>query len=433
MNTNTKKKILPNYGKVVIALLIFCFGFAISRAYSIVSMPQEVTEQEESLELFWRVWNTLEGKYPFEEPTTDKKFYGAIEGLAQSYGDDYTTFLPPQKATFFSENVSGEFGGIGAEVNIIQGMLVIVAPLKDSPAQKSGLLPGDVISKVDAAEVVGNTLTQATSLIRGEVGTDVVLSILRRGEEKEIEIMVTRDIVTVPIIETEIVDDTFVISLFNFNEMSRKEFKKAITEFKNSRLDKLVLDLRNNPGGFLDAANDIASYFLPQGKTIVSETFGNSGQKEETFRSTGHSLLNGNRFKMAILVDSGSASASEIVAGAMKDYDRAVIVGTSEQTHGKGTVQAILDLKNFVNPFVGQMLGPIGAMKITTDMFYRINGMSTQFKGIHPHIVLPDEYGFLDSGERSRIGGTSTSARPTASSNFRSSSIISEQRTLPVV
>lgn len=383
MNTHHITKKISVVSKLGFIILIFCLGFAFSRAYSIVSVPQEVDAQQEDLELFWRVWNTLEGKYPFKEPSTTDKFYGAIEGLTAAYGDNYTNFLPPSEATFFNETVTGEFGGIGAEVNLVRGLMVIVAPLEGSPAQRAGLLPGDIIVNIDGNKLTGKTLTQATSLIRGERGTDVTLSIVRDGNSDEvIDITVTRDTVRVPTIKTEIIDDVFVISLFNFNEMSQESFKEALIEFKDSKKDKLLVDLRNNPGGYLQAANDIASYFLPQGKTIVREDFGSSGREEEVYRSSGHTLLKKHNYTMAILVNSGSASASEIVAAALDDHEVATIIG--EQTFGKGSVQELIELPGGT------------ALKVTIAKWLTPDGTVIDEAGVTPDITVEDDSSTLD-------------------------------------
>lgn len=377
MDIFKKRSKYVSFANVVFAVLIFCLGFAFSRAYSIVSVPDEVTTQEEDLKLFWRVWNTLEGKYPFEEPATQEKFYGAIKGLTDSYGDDYTTFLAPEEATFFNETVTGEFGGIGAEVNLVKGLMVIVAPLEGSPAQKAGLRAGDIVVKVDAVEVVGKTLNQAIGLIRGEVGTQVTLSVVRDGDKDPQDIVVTRGVVTVPTIETQTIGDVFVISLFNFNETSRKEFKRAVSEFDRSGKNKLIIDLRNNPGGYLQAANDISSYFLPQGKTIVREDFGSSGKEEQVYRSTGHSILKGKEMEIVVLVNYGSASASEIVAAALDDHEVATIIG--EQTFGKGSVQELIQLPGDA------------ALKVTIAKWLTPDNSIIDGEGIVPDIVVEDD------------------------------------------
>jgi carboxyl-terminal processing protease len=377
MQKNRTKKYF-SLSRFVIALLIFAAGFAFSQAYTVVSVPQEVSAESEDLQLFWQVWNLLEEKYPFEEPSASEKFYGAIAGLARSYGDDYTTFLPPVEAEYFNDTVSGEFGGIGAEVDVSRGLLVIVAPLEDSPAQAAGLKAGDIILKVDDVDVVGMSIDEAVGYIRGEVGTPVTLNILREGQEEAQDITVVRQIVTIPIAETEIIDDTFVLSLFNFNEASREEFRKVIREFKRSGKEKLILDLRNNPGGYLEAAIDITSYFLPQGKVIVTEDFGSSSQDNEVYRSTGHELLEDYDFQMVILVNYGSASASEIVAAALLEHDKATVIG--EPSFGKGSVQQLIQLAQDTS------------LKVTIARWLTPKGNQIDQDGIVPDIIVEEDF-----------------------------------------
>ena len=374
----SQKKGSFNISRIIIALIIFVAGAAFSQAYTKVNVPQEVSAQSEDLELFWQVWNILEEKYPFDEPEISDKFYGAIAGLARSYGDDYTSFLPPAESEYFNDTVSGEFGGIGAEVDISSGLLVIVAPLKGSPSEAAGLKAGDIVLTIDDVDVVGMTIDEAVGLIRGEVGTPVSLGIIREGQDEAQEITVVRQIVTIPIAETQIIDDVFVISLFNFNEASREEFKKVITEFKESGKQKLILDLRNNPGGYLQAAIDIASYFMPQGKVIVTEDFGSSQVPTEIYRSSGHELLEDRAFDMVVLVNYGSASASEIVAAALLEHNIATVIG--ETTFGKGSVQELIQLPQNTS------------LKVTIARWLTPKGNQINEEGIVPDIIIEEDF-----------------------------------------
>lgn len=379
MKRKNRQDGLIRISQVVIALLIFGLGIAFSEAYSHSKIPSDISRDNEHQELFWKVWNLLEERYPFDEPTSDTKFYGAISGLAESYGDDYTSFFPPQDAQYFNETVSGEFGGIGAEITLEQGYLVVVAPLENSPAQASGLKPTDIIMKVDGDKVSGMTLNEAISRIRGEVGTTVTLSVLREGNEDLRDIEITRDIVTIPVIETEVIDGVFVIHLFNFNEKSSDEFSEAITEFKNSNSQKLLIDLRNNPGGYLEASIDIASYFVPQGKIVVTEDFGNNGMENEHHRSSGHTLLKNKGYEMAVLINHGSASASEILAAALQDHDIATVLG--ERSFGKGSVQELIQLPQDT------------ALKVTVAKWLTPDGNMINEEGVDPDMVIesPEE------------------------------------------
>jgi len=338
MNKSTKMTI-----RIVTSVLIFFLGVASGRIYLEAARGSDATPRA-NIDMFWQVWNILDEKYAFDTPSVDNRMYGAIEGLAKAYGDDYTSFQKPEEAKFLNDTVSGKFGGIGAELNVHKGLLIVIAPLEGSPAQKAGLLPGDIILEVDDIEVIGMTFNEAISNIRGEKGTPVTLTILREGKEDKMKITVVRDVVDVPVLDTEVVDNIFVIRLYNFNETSSDKFKEALISFKRSGKEKLILDLRNNPGGYLDAAVDISSYFLDQGKVIVLEDFGDTGRDSQKYRSSGFNLLSDIEFSMVVLINEGSASASEIVAAALGEHEVATLIG--ETSFGKGSVQELIKLPN---------------------------------------------------------------------------------------
>jgi carboxyl-terminal processing protease len=363
-------------GRIIIALCLFGAGILFNRLHLEASIPNDNTPRA-NIDLFWEAWNVLDDRYAFDAPTSEEKIYGAISGLTRAYEDDYTSFHPPREAQFFADTVSGKFGGIGAEVNIQGGLLIIVAPLEGSPSQDAGLKPGDIILGVDERDIVGMTLNEAISYIRGEAGTPVTLTIVREGRDEKFDVTVVRDIVSVPVVDTEVIDGVFVLRLFNFNESSDVEFKRALQSFKRSGSDKLLLDLRNNPGGYLGAAVDIASYFLSQGKVVVSEDFGNSGRESEKYRSVGHDLLDGEEFEMAILVNYGSASASEIVAAALTDHGKATLLG--EQTFGKGSVQELVTLDNDTS------------LKVTIAKWLTPKGNYIDQEGITPKIIIEED------------------------------------------
>lgn len=318
-------------------------GMLFNRFHTDAARIANITPQA-NIDMFWQVWNILEERYVFEEPSVEERIYGAIEGLTRSYDDDYTSFQEPERAQFLNDTVSGKFGGIGAEVNIQRGLLVIVAPLEGSPAQRSGLRAGDVVMEIDDIEVIGLTLNEAISKIRGEVGTPVTLTILREGRDERMDITVVRDEVVVPVLDTSVVDNVFVIELYNFNETSSELFRGALRSFRRSGKDKLLLDMRNNPGGYLDAAVSISSHFLDQGKVIVQEDFGDSGREMEKYRSSGYDVVDIDDFEMAILINEGSASASEIVAASLQEHGVATLIG--ETSFGKGSVQELIRLPN---------------------------------------------------------------------------------------
>ncbi len=324
---------------------------------------------------FWKAWNVINEKHPGAKDVSDQeKVWGAISGLASSLNDPYTMFFPPGEAKQFENSVNGEFEGIGLEIEIKNKILTAIAPLKNSPAYKAGIKPGDKILKIDNTSTTDITVEKAINLIRGKEGTVVKLVILRDGENVSREIPVTREVINIPALDTELrPDGIFVIKLYQFSLNSADLFKQAVKEFINSKSSKLILDMRGNPGGYLDAAIDMASWFLPAGKTVVIEDFGkNIDQK--IYRSKGYNDF-GNNLKMMILVDNGSASASEILAGALKEQGVAKLLG--EQTYGKGSVQELVQIT------------PDSELKVTIAKWLTPKGISISEKGLTPDYAVP--------------------------------------------
>jgi carboxyl-terminal processing protease len=271
----------------------------------------------------------------------EKRVYGMIAGMAQSLGDPYTFFLPPVEQKQFEEDLAGNFEGVGMEIAIKDEVLTVVAPLKGTPAERAGLKPNDKVLKIDEHDTRGMDVTSAVNRIRGPKGSEVRLLIGREGWTAPQEIKVMRDVINIPVLESEHRSDgIFVISLHNFTANSPMLFRQALREFVDSGSNKLVLDLRGNPGGYLEASVDMASWFLPSGKVVVTEDYGGN-QRNVDHRSRGYDVFNEN-LKMVILVDKGSASASEILAGALAHYDIAQTVGTN--TFGKGSVQELIPI-----------------------------------------------------------------------------------------
>ncbi len=304
-------------------------------------------------------------------PTNENKVWGAILGLTASYDDPYTVFFPPKESKSFADEVRGDFGGIGVEIGIKDKVLVVIAPLKGTPGERAGLKPGNVILKIDKKFTFGITVEDAVSLIRGPKGTNVTLTIKENGETREVIIM--RDTIIIPTIETKLRDDgVFVISLYNFSAKSPELFRGALREFMLSESDKLVLDLRNNPGGYLEVAIDMASYFLPSGKIVVIEDRGlKSKQKIE--RSKGYDVFT-DKLKMAILINGGSASAAEILAGALNEHGIAKLVG--EKSFGKGSVQELIEITEDTT------------LKVTVARWLTPKGHSISENGLAPNIEV---------------------------------------------
>ncbi|HNW71893.1 MAG TPA: S41 family peptidase [Candidatus Paceibacterota bacterium] len=335
-----------------------------------VSNKENPINVETDFSPFWKAWNLIDEKYPgASKITNEERLYGAISGLVGSLKDPYSVFFNPEDAKSFQDDIAGSFSGIGAEVGMKDGILTVIAPLKDSPAYKAGLKAGDRILNIDKTSTSDLSTEEAVRLMRGEKGTTVTLTVFREGDEEAREVKIVRDIIDVPVINTELrKDGVFVISLYSFSENSAKLFRNAIKEFSESNTDKLVLDLRGNPGGYLDAAVDMASWFLPAGKTVVIEDY-SSDKKQRIYRSEGYNIFNKD-LKFAILIDEGSASASEILAGAMQDYGIAKLVGA--QSFGKGSVQEVVGVTDDT------------IMKITIAKWLTPNGQSISEKGLTP-------------------------------------------------
>ncbi len=339
--------------------------------------PKTQADDSVNLTEFWKVWHLLEEKYvsstTTDALTDDDRIYGAISGLVDSYGDPYTVFMPPQEAAMFEEDISGNFSGVGMEVGMRDGIVTVITPLPDSPAERAGIVAGDALIRINDTSTEGMSIDEAVRLIRGEKGTEVTLTIYRKGEEEFRDIAVVRDTINIPTSKTEVRDDVFVISLYSFNALSEVEMQNALREYVTSGKRKLVLDLRGNPGGYLQSAVSIASYFLPVGKVVVRENFGD-GREEELYRSSGKELGEHAPEKMVVLIDGGSASASEILAGALKEHGVATLVGA--QTFGKGSVQELVELEDG------------SSLKITIARWLTPNGSSISDGGLAPDIAV---------------------------------------------
>ena len=324
---------------------------------------------------FWKAWNALEDNYVITHasstmPSVQDRVYGAIQGLAASYGDPFTVFFPPSEAKSFNESIAGSFAGVGIEIDVKNGVLTVVAPLKGTPAAAAGVKTGDQILAIDGKPTDGMSTDQAVSLIRGPKGTAVTLTIARTGARQDIRIV--RDTIQVP--ETDDGYDAatgvYHIALYEFTANSATLFDEAWARFRASGAKKLVIDLRGNPGGYLDAAVDIASHFLPKGDTIVTEDFGGT-QPNQVHSSLGYNDLPKGT-AVVVLIDGGSASASEILAGALQDHHVATIIGT--QSFGKGSVQTVIPIDG-------------GELKVTVARWVTPDGHWIMEKGITPDVV----------------------------------------------
>lgn len=329
------------------------------------------------LSRFWQVWDILNERFvsaSSTDPLTEQeRVDGAVVGLVEAYGDPYTVYLSPEDSALFAEDIAGNFEGVGMEVGSRDGMLTVIAPLPDTPAERAGIRSGDKIIRIDGISTEQMSVDVAVKHIRGEKGTPVVFTILRKGDEELREITVIRDTINIPTVKTEKRDGVFIIRLFNFSALAEGKFEIALREYAHSGTRRLLLDLRGNPGGYLTSAVNIASYFLPTGKVVVREHFG-EGQEEHLYRSSGRLLGKRAPTRMVVLVDEGSASASEIVAGALQEHDVAALVGA--QTFGKGSVQELIDLDGG------------SSLKVTIARWLTPNGVSISQGGLTPDIEI---------------------------------------------
>ncbi len=328
---------------------------------------------------FWQAWNLLEDNFVQTHasntiPTYQERMYGAIAGLTDSYGDPYTVFLPPVEAKAFNEEIKGAFGGVGMELGERDGSLTVVTPLKDSPAERAGIRSGDVVLAVDGKSSEKMAVDSAVRIIRGEVGTSVTLTLKRAGSTEPLVIKIVRDTIKIPIINAyKRADGIFVIELYSFSENSSELFRGALRQYFESNSTKLILDLRGNPGGYLESSVQMASYFLPVGTTIVTEDY--KGKHDNVVhRSLGYNVFANKKLTMAILVNQGSASASEILAGALAQNGVAKLVGT--RTFGKGSVQQLIEL------------GGGAEIKVTIAKWLTPNGTSISDGGLTPDIKV---------------------------------------------
>jgi len=337
---------------------------------NVLNLYSKTRSEDVSFDQFWDVWDKIKEKYVGHDVSDVQLFYGALSGLVAGLDDPYSTYFSPTKAQEFARDLSGEFEGIGAEIGIRDKQLVVVAPLPESPAEKAGLHTGDIILSIDDQETYGMTLEEAIGMIRGEKGTTVVLTITRNGFEGATKISIVRNRITVPSVIWKSLDDgTAYVRIGQFNEQTWSEFDKAIREIMVATPRGIVLDLRSNPGGYLDTSVAVASEWVDTG-VIVSEEFGD--EKKNEYQSQGKHRFKG--IPTVVLVDEGTASGSEIVAGALQDYGVATIVGN--QTFGKGSVQDF------------EVLPDGSALKLTVAKWFTPKHRAIDKAGITPDVIV---------------------------------------------
>jgi len=348
---------------------LFLFLFIISFSKGYAANEDDIYKK---IDLFSEVLDKINKEY-VDDVNQSEAMDAAINGVLQSL-DPYSAYMSPESFQNMQTESSGEFGGLGIEVGMEHGVIKVISPIDNSPASKVGVKAGDYIVKIDDIQVQGKSLTEAVDLMRGKVGTDIEITVRRRGEKKALTFIITRDIIKVASVKSRIIDEkTGYLRLTSFNENSSDQIKDKIKEFnKNENIENYILDLRNNPGGLLSQAIKISDFFLNHGE-IVSTKSKRKYENRKWFAKKGD-ILNANT--LIVLINYGSASASEIVAGALQDHKRAILVG--ESTYGKGSVQSIIPLKND------------GAIRITVSKYYLPSGKSISDVGVTPDIEVSE-------------------------------------------
>ena len=349
-------------------IIIFLFSFFFINKVS----AESNTSIYEKIDLFSEVLNKINNEY-VEEVNQSDAMDAAINGVLQSL-DPYSTYMSPEMFRDMQTETSGKFGGLGIEVGMEHGVVKVISPIDNSPASRVGVKAGDYIVKINDNQVQGKSLTEAVELMRGPVGSDIEITVRRKGVKKSIIFTITREIIKIESVKSKYIDEGIgYLRLTSFNENSGNQIKKKIKEFnKKKDLKGYILDLRNNPGGLLSQAIKIADFFLEDGE-IVS-TKGRKKSENRKFFAKKGDLTNG--MTLIVLINYGSASASEIVAGALKDHKRAILVG--ENSYGKGSVQSVIPLKNK------------GAIRLTISKYYLPSGKSISEVGVTPDIEIEE-------------------------------------------
>ena len=351
--------------KKVLKLFLFCFLF------------QQVNSAEndiyKKIDLFGEVLEKINKEY-VDEINQSESMDSAINGLLQSL-DPYSAYMSPEIFNEMQTETSGEFGGLGIEVSMESGVVKVISPIDDTPASRAGIKAGDYIVKINDVQVQGKSLSEAVDLMRGPVGSGIELTIRRRGERKALIFNVVREIIQIQSVKADILEKNIgYLRLTSFNENSGKQIEREIKKLeKNKDVKSYILDLRNNPGGLLSQAIKISDFFLDNGE-IVSTKSRKPSENRKWFAKKGD-LTNGK--VLIVLINYGSASASEIVAGALKDHKRAILLG--ENSYGKGSVQSIIPLKND------------GAIRLTVAKYYLPSGKSISEVGVSPDIEIDEE------------------------------------------
>ena len=355
---------MKKYFKILIILFLFCLNKSFATNNSTIY---------QKIDLFSEVLNKINNEY-VEEIDQSEVMDAAIDGVLQSL-DPYSSYMSPEMLSNMQTETSGKFGGLGIEVGMEAGVVKVISPIDNTPASKAGLKAGDYIVKINDEQVQGKSLSEAVDLMRGEVGSDIEITVRRKGVKKALIFNITREIIKIQSVKSEILENSVgYLRLNAFNENSSDQIKNQLKVIKkNKNIKSYILDLRNNPGGLLSQAIKISDFFLNEGE-IVSTKSRNKSENKKFFARKGD-IIDGKT--LIVLINYGSASASEIVAGALKDHKRAIVLG--EQSYGKGSVQSIIPLKNK------------GAIRLTISKYYLPSGKSISEVGVVPDIEMGEE------------------------------------------
>ena len=362
------KKILLSISLIILVIVSAGFGFYFGKTQCKICQPEEI-----DFSLFWEAYHKLQEKFVDKGKfDIEKIIYGAISGMVKSLEDPYTVFLKPEETKRFIEDVKGTFEGVGMEIDIRKGQLQVISPLEGTPAQSAGLRAGDKIIKINDKPTMDMTIEEAVNLIRGPKGSEVTLTIFREEWEKTKEIKIVRAVIEVPSLKWEIKNENIAyLKLYQFSEKASFDFRIAAIEILASPCQKIILDLRNNPGGYLEVAQEISGWFLKRGEIVVIEDFG-ARKERNIYKAQGNASLVG--FPVVILINQGSASGSEILAGALRDNRDILLIG--EKSFGKGSVQEL------------ERLSEGSSLKITVAKWLTPKGELITDKGLEPDIKV---------------------------------------------
>jgi carboxyl-terminal processing protease len=398
VNSSRSKSNFQKHFKVFIIVILLCVSFYAGFTYSQYKTAKfsqagilgnfleknHAKDQPTDVDfgLFWEAWNLVNEKYVDQSKLDkDKMIYGAISGMVKSLGDPFSSFMNPEESKQFSQDMEGTFDGIGVEIGMKNDILTVIAPISGSPADNAGLRSGDRIIKIGDQLTSDMSVDEAVTKIRGPKGTEISLTVLREKDNNPKEIKIVRDTISVKSVKLEVKDQEIaLLKISKFGDDTTSEMNKAAVQIVANKYRGIILDLRNNPGGYLEAAVDMSSKFIPEGETVVSEEERGGGKKE--YKARGNDILNG--IPVVILVNGGSASASEIMAGALRDDLGAQLVG--KKTFGKGSVQQL------------EKLTGGSSLRVTIARWLTPGGEYIMEKGLEPNIdvELTDEDYNLD-------------------------------------